>query len=158
MHVVFDESNSLDLRKDICNVDDDVGELMEINAQKENASKPLELEGPSKEDNEEMPQPTLKDDLLKDWQFKKAYSQELIIGDTTKGVTTRSKFKDLVNLAFITQIEPKNIDDSLCDEFWVLAMQEELNQFERNKVWILVPKPKHHPIIGTKWMFRNKMN
>ena len=37
-------------------------------------------------------------------------------------------------------------------------MQEELNQFERNKVWTLVPRPKHHPIIGTKWVFRNKMN
>ena len=28
----------------------------------------------------------------------------------------------------------------------------------RNKVWTLVPRPKHHPIIGTKWVFRNKMN
>ena len=37
-------------------------------------------------------------------------------------------------------------------------MQEELNQFERNKVWTLVPRPKHHPIIGAKWVFRNKMN
>ena len=37
-------------------------------------------------------------------------------------------------------------------------MQEELNQFERNKVCTLVPRPKHHPIIGTKWVFRNKMD
>ena len=35
-------------------------------------------------------------------------------------------------------------------------MQEELNQFERNKVWDLVPRPRDHPIIGTKWVFRNK--
>ena len=94
---------------------------------KENTSKPLELKGPCREDSEEMPQPTLKDDLPKDWQFKKAHPQELIIGDTIKGVTTRSKLKSIVNLAFISQIEPKNIDDALCDEFWVLAMQEELN-------------------------------
>ena len=46
----------------------------------------------------------------------------------------------------------------MSDEFWVLAMQEELNQFERNKVWSLVLRPKHHHIIGTKWVFRNKMN
>ena len=97
-----------------------------------------------------MPQPTLKDELPKDQQFKKAHPQELIIGDTIKGVTTCSKLKSFVNLAFISQIESKNIDDALCDEFWVLAMQEELNQFERNKVWTLVPRPKHHPIIGTK--------
>ena len=37
-------------------------------------------------------------------------------------------------------------------------MQEELNQFKRNKVWTLVPRLKHHPTIGTKWVFRNKMN
>ena len=101
-----------------------------------------------------MPQPTLKDDLPKDQQFKKAHHQDLIISDTTKGVTTRSKLKSMVNLAFISQIEPKNIDDALNDEFWVLAIQEELNQFKRNKVWTLVTRPKHHPIIGTKWVFQ----
>ena len=66
MHVIFDKSNSLDPRKDLCSVDDDIGELVEINAQEENASKPLELEDPSMEENEQMSQLTLKDDLLKD--------------------------------------------------------------------------------------------
>ena len=37
-------------------------------------------------------------------------------------------------------------------------MQEKLNQFERNKVWNLVPRPNDHFIIGTKWIFRNKMD
>ncbi|KAK6124609.1 hypothetical protein DH2020_041650 [Rehmannia glutinosa] len=37
-------------------------------------------------------------------------------------------------------------------------MQEELNQFERNKVWELVQRPTHKNVIGTKWVFRNKMN
>ena len=85
MHVVFNETNSLDPRRDISSINDDVGDLMKTNAQEENASKPLEFEGPSKEDNDEIPQPTLKDDLLKNWQFKKAHPQELIIGDTIKG-------------------------------------------------------------------------
>ena len=67
MHVVFDETNSLNPRKDIFSVDDDVGDLLEINAQEENASKSLELEGPSKEENEDSPQTTSKDDLPKDW-------------------------------------------------------------------------------------------
>ena len=39
-----------------------------------------------------------------------------------------------------------------------MAMQEELNQFERNQVWELVPKPEHQSIIGTKWVFRNKLD
>ena len=158
MHIIFYESNSLDPRKDIFNIDDDAGELVENNNQEENASKPLELKGPSNEDSEEMPQSTSKDDLSKDWQFKKAHPQDLIIGDTTKGVTTISQLKSIVNLAFISQIEPKNIDNALNNEFWVLTMQEELNQIERNKVWTLVHRPKYHLIIGAKWVFRNKVN
>ncbi|KAL0549238.1 hypothetical protein IC582_013719 [Cucumis melo] len=37
-------------------------------------------------------------------------------------------------------------------------MQEELNQFERNKDWELVPRPSNTSIIETKWGFRNKMD
>jgi hypothetical protein len=35
-------------------------------------------------------------------------------------------------------------------------MHDELNQFIRNDVWTLVPRPKDHNIIGTKWIFKNK--
>jgi hypothetical protein len=37
-------------------------------------------------------------------------------------------------------------------------MQDELNQFEINDVWELVLRPKNQSIIGTKWVFRNKVN
>ncbi|CAM8943836.1 unnamed protein product [Rhodiola kirilowii] len=37
-------------------------------------------------------------------------------------------------------------------------MQEELHQFERIKVWRLVPRPEDKNVIGTKWVFRNKMD
>ncbi|GJV71094.1 retrovirus-related pol polyprotein from transposon TNT 1-94 [Tanacetum coccineum] len=37
-------------------------------------------------------------------------------------------------------------------------MQEELNQFIANDVWELVPQPKNMTIIGTKWVFRNKLD
>ena len=36
--------------------------------------------------------------------------------------------------------------------------KEELNQFERNDVWELVEKPSDYAIIGTKWVFRNKLD
>ena len=35
-------------------------------------------------------------------------------------------------------------------------MQEELEQFVRNDVWTLVPRPKDSNVIGTKWVFNNK--
>ena len=37
-------------------------------------------------------------------------------------------------------------------------MQEELSEFERNQVWNLVPRPSNKTVIGTKWMFRNKLD
>ncbi|GJY66579.1 retrovirus-related pol polyprotein from transposon TNT 1-94 [Tanacetum coccineum] len=55
-------------------------------------------------------------------------------------------------------IEPKNINEALKDESWVIAMQEELNQFVSNDVWELVPNPMDATIIGTKWVFRNKLD
>ncbi|CAL9105611.1 unnamed protein product [Musa textilis] len=39
-----------------------------------------------------------------------------------------------------------------------MIMQEELNQFKRNKMWKLVPKPSDHLVIDTKWDFRNKQD
>ena len=36
-------------------------------------------------------------------------------------------------------------------------MQSELNEFERNKVWNLVPPLKDQSVIGTRWVFRNKL-
>ena len=40
----------------------------------------------------------------------------------------------------------------------MIAMQEELNQFERSEVWELVPRPQNQSVIGTRWVFRNKMH
>jgi hypothetical protein len=37
-------------------------------------------------------------------------------------------------------------------------MDEELNQIEKNDTWGLVPRPKNKNVIGTKWIFRNKLN
>jgi len=50
------------------------------------------------------------------------------------------------------------VNDALCDSNWVVAMQDELNQFTRNDVWSLVPKTDEMNVIGTKWVFRNKMD
>ncbi|GKE25899.1 retrovirus-related pol polyprotein from transposon TNT 1-94 [Tanacetum coccineum] len=51
-----------------------------------------------------------------------------------------------------------NMNEALGDESWIVAIQEELNQFIANDVWELVPQPKNMTIIGTKWVFRNKLD
>ena len=67
---------------------------------------------------------------------------ELIIGDPESGVQTRCASQNECYFSgFLSEIEPKKVDEALEDLDWVLAMQEELNQFERPKVWKLVPRP-----------------
>lgn len=55
-------------------------------------------------------------------------------------------------------IELKNIKEALVDADWMVSMQEELNQIERNEVWHLVPSPNDRTVIGTRWVFRNKLD
>src|SRR5919202_442075 len=84
---------------------------------------------------------------------------EQVIGDLNEKVTTRSQRINAYSFyAFVSTIEPKNIKEAIIDEQWVMAMQEELNQFERNDVWELVPMPSENTIIGTKWIYRNKLD
>ncbi|XP_050899477.1 secreted RxLR effector protein 161-like [Lathyrus oleraceus] len=37
-------------------------------------------------------------------------------------------------------------------------MEEELNKFERNQVWELVPRPSGKHIIGAIWVFKNNLD
>nr|GEW60921.1 putative ribonuclease H-like domain-containing protein [Tanacetum cinerariifolium] len=43
---------------------------------------------------------------------------------------------------FLSQEEPKKVDQALKDPSWIEAMQEELFQFKMQKVWVLVDLPK----------------
>ncbi|GJZ60740.1 retrovirus-related pol polyprotein from transposon TNT 1-94 [Tanacetum coccineum] len=64
---------------------------------------------------------------------------------------------ELVNIIdFLSEEEPKKVSRALKHPGWVDAMQDELNQFARNKVWTLVPAPYEKTIIRLKWVFRNK--
>lgn len=48
---------------------------------------------------------------------------------------------------FISKMEPKTVKVALEYPDWIVAMQSELPKFERNKVWILVPKPDDFSVI-----------
>jgi hypothetical protein len=81
-----------------------------------------------------------------------------ILGDIHKGVTTRSRVAHFCeHYSFVSSIKPYKVEDALRDSDWVLAMQEELNNFTRNEVWHLVPYPNQN-VVGTKWVFRNKQD
>jgi hypothetical protein len=81
-----------------------------------------------------------------------------ILGDISKGVTTSSRLANFCeHYSFVSSIEPFKVEEALQDPDWVLAMQEELNNFKRNEVWSVVPRPKQN-VVGTKWVFRNKQD
>lgn len=50
------------------------------------------------------------------------------------------------------------VKDSLKYEDQKLAMKEEHDQIEKNKIWSLVPRPKDKNVIRIKWVFRNLLN
>ncbi|GKD15287.1 hypothetical protein Tco_1199694, partial [Tanacetum coccineum] len=47
----------------------------------------------------------------------------------------------------VSIVEPKNIKEAMADSAWIEAMQDELHQFDRLKVWELVDKPFGKTII-----------
>nr|GEW07926.1 putative ribonuclease H-like domain-containing protein [Tanacetum cinerariifolium] len=55
-----------------------------------------------------------------------------------------------------TRKEPKRVHQALKDPSWIESMQEELLQFKKQKVWVLVDLPKGKRAIGSKWVFKNK--
>jgi hypothetical protein len=58
-----------------------------------------------------------------------------ILGDNQNRVTTRSQVAHFCErYSFMSSIEPYRIEDALRDLDWLVAMQEELNNFTRNEV------------------------
>ncbi|KAI3503879.1 hypothetical protein L1887_32343 [Cichorium endivia] len=118
----------------------------------------------------------LEDDIIVDSiassRINKDHPVEQILGDPNAGVQTRKSIAENSGLfasiqktgvindcfysCFIAQSEPKNVSMALKDNAWVEAMQEELAQFKKLKVWELVDLPATEKEIGTKWIFKCK--
>ena len=117
----------------------------------------------TQEQTDDMLRPVVIQDLselnIRNYHQKKDHPLENIITSYHKAVQTRSSLHNFCAFnAFVSLIEPKNIKEALKDADWIQAMQEELHQFERNQVWRLVPRPKNKNVIGTRWVFRNKLD
>ncbi|KAA0059761.1 putative mitochondrial protein [Cucumis melo var. makuwa] len=67
----------------------------------------------------------------------KHHPSSFIIGDVYSGIITRKKerrdyAKMVANVCYTSSLEPTTVTVALTDEHWILAMQKELLQFERN--------------------------
>jgi len=89
----------------------------------------------------------------------KYLSLDNVIGQVQRGVSSRSSLNQFYeHMTFISQVEPKTVVDALKDSNWINVMHEELNQFAMNEVWTLVPRTDQMNVIGTKWVFKNKLD
>ena len=69
----------------------------------------------------------------------------------------RSKALNVItHSCYLSQFEPKKVDEVLQDADWINFMHEELLQSVQNDLWDIVPKPNGVNVIGTKWIFKNK--
>ncbi|GJV89941.1 putative ribonuclease H-like domain-containing protein [Tanacetum coccineum] len=84
------------------------------------------------------------------------HPQSLILDDHTSAVQTRSKVNKTTTSESAFIIKPRSVAQALEDPSWVDAMQEEMQQFKFQNVWVLVDLPEGKYAIGTKWILKNK--
>ena len=69
---------------------------------------------------------------------------------------TRNRLRN--ESCLLRKFEPKTVYDALQDDDWYKATKEEIDQIKKNKTWSLVPRPVDKNVIGTKWVFKNKLD
>ncbi|GJX39806.1 retrovirus-related pol polyprotein from transposon TNT 1-94 [Tanacetum coccineum] len=75
---------------------------------------------------------TLEIDKIVNIKESRNYPLENVIGNLNQRIL-RSQAQNQSNFfCFISTIEPKNMNEALADESWIVAMEEELNQFIAN--------------------------
>ncbi|GJS98148.1 hypothetical protein Tco_0819318 [Tanacetum coccineum] len=127
LNVTFDESPPPTKLSPL--VDDDVGE-------EEAIRKNTKIVNTNNEEDE-----SIEVEEIVNIKESKNHPLDQVIGNLNQR-TLRSQAQNHSNFfCFISTIEPKNVNEALKDESWVVAMQEELNQFVANDVWELVPLP-----------------
>ena len=73
------------------------------------------------------------------FKYKSSHPEDQIIGNKESPKRTRSHFRlEEAALGLLSVIETRTVDETLADDGWILAMQDELNQFKRNDVWCRV--------------------
>ncbi|GKC29240.1 retrovirus-related pol polyprotein from transposon TNT 1-94 [Tanacetum coccineum] len=47
---------------------------------------------------------------------------------------------------------------AVSDDSWFQAMQDEIHEFDRLKLWELVPRPDYVMVIDLKWIYKVKLD
>nr|GEY95278.1 retrovirus-related Pol polyprotein from transposon TNT 1-94 [Tanacetum cinerariifolium] len=94
-----------------------------------------------------------------EFQWTKDHPLEQVIGKPSRPVLTRNQLRsdgDMCMYALsVSTMEPKNVKEAMTDPAWIDSMQEELLQFKRPDVWVLVPVTDNISPLTLKWLFKN---
>nr|GEV98316.1 retrovirus-related Pol polyprotein from transposon TNT 1-94 [Tanacetum cinerariifolium] len=92
----------------------------------------------------------------------KNYPLVTIMSNPSKPVSTRRQLATdalwCYFHAFLTKVKPKNYKEAMKESCWIEAMQEEIHEFERLKVWELVLRTSNVMLINLKWIFKVKLD
>ncbi|MED6129495.1 hypothetical protein PIB30_108539, partial [Stylosanthes scabra] len=84
IHVVFDESNPLSLRKNICDDDDLVESFDSLRLDDKEKEKEASSSGTKNDNQEEVIETTMSNELPKEWRTTKDHPLDNVIGDVSK--------------------------------------------------------------------------
>nr|GEZ89326.1 hypothetical protein [Tanacetum cinerariifolium] len=95
-----------------------------------------------------------------EFQWTKDHPLEQVIGEPSRPVLTRNQLRsdgDMCIYALtVSTMEPKNVKEAMTDPAWIESMKEELLQFKRMDLWVLVPIPDNISPFTLKWILKNK--
>nr|GEV77863.1 hypothetical protein [Tanacetum cinerariifolium] len=95
------------------------------------------------------------DELNSNAMWTKDHPLEQVIGEPSRPVLIGNQLQsdgDMCMYALtVSTIETKNVKEAMTDPAWIDSMQEELLQFKRLDVWVLVPAPDNISPLTLKW-------
>nr|GEV05896.1 hypothetical protein [Tanacetum cinerariifolium] len=95
-----------------------------------------------------------------EFQWTKDHPLEQVIEEPSRPILTRNQLRsdgDMCMYALtVSTMEPKNVKKAMTDPSCIESMQEELLQFKRLDVWVLVPALDNISPLTLKWLFKNK--
>ncbi|GJW94012.1 retrovirus-related pol polyprotein from transposon TNT 1-94 [Tanacetum coccineum] len=99
-------------------------------------------------------------DHLRKWT--KDHPLDNIVGNPSRPVSTRKQLaSDALWCCYhtvLSKVEPKNFKMVVNEDSWFEAMQDEIHEFDRLKVWEQVPRPDYVMVIGLKWIYKVKLD
>ncbi|GJS22915.1 integrase, catalytic region, zinc finger, CCHC-type containing protein [Tanacetum coccineum] len=91
-----------------------------------------------------------------DYRWTRDHPLEQVRGNPTMPVRIRRQLATDPEMCMfaltVSIVETKNIKEAMADSAWIEAMQDELHQFDKLKVWEVVDKPFGKMIIKLKWL------